>query len=83
MKILKESEVNVDRQKIQMHHKVFRKVFDKIDQDFDNYAVVLASELPGYNSEWCAEAMTSTEIAKARAQNTFAQAVTDMLLANM
>ena len=85
MKVIKESlkEATSASDKVRMHNKVYKKVFDKLNQDFDNYAIVLASELPGYDPSWCAEAFTKTEIARGTMQDSFAIAVTDMLLANM
>lgn len=78
---LKESMLPED--KVKMYHQVYRKVFDKLDHDFDNYAIVLASELPGYDPSWCAEAFDKTEITKGKMQDSFAIAITNMLLDKM
>lgn len=85
MKIIKESlkEAMPPADKVALYHKVYRKVFDKLDHDFDNYAIVLASELPEYDPSWCAEAFAKTEVTKGKMQDSFAIAITDMLLANM
>lgn len=67
-------------EKVKMYHKVYQKVFDKLDHDFDNYANVLASELSEYDPNWCAEAFSKTEVTKAKMQDSFAIAITNMLL---
>lgn len=82
MKVIKESlnEAMLPADKVKLYHKVYRKVFDKLDHDFDNYAMVLASELPEYDPNWCAEAFAKTEITKGKMQDSFAIAITNMLL---
>lgn len=78
---LKESMLPAD--KVEMYHKVYRKVFDKLDRDFDNYAIALASELPEYDPNWCAEAKSRMEMNMERYQDSFAIAITNMLLDKM
>ena len=82
MKVIKESlkEAMLPADKVKLYHKVYRIVFDKLDHDFDNFAIELASKLPEYDPNWCAEAFAKTEITRGKMQDSFAIAVTNMLL---
>ena len=85
MKVIKESlnEAITPKERIKIYHKIYAKVIDRLDQAFDNFAIELASELPEYDPTWCAEGGSSAEDKKNSVQDSFAVAITDMLLMNL
>lgn len=85
MKVIKEglTEAVTPAENIKLRHKIYAKVIDRLDQAFDNFAIELASELPGYDPNWCAEGRSAAEDKKNSVQDSFAIAIVDMLLANM
>ena len=85
MKVIKESlnEATTPNDNIKLRHKVYAAVNAVIDSAFDNFAIALASDMPEYDPNWCAEGQSESEIRKNKAQDSFAVAITDMLLANL
>lgn len=85
MKVIKESlnEAVTPTEHIKLYHKIYAKVIDRLDQAFDNFAIELAGELPEYDPNWCAEGRSAAEDKKNSVQDSFAVAITDMLLANL
>mgnify|MGYP003307173447 CR=1 FL=1 len=85
MKVIKESlkEAATPAENIKLRHKVYNAVNAAIDAAFDNFAIALASDLHDYDPNWCAEGQSKEEAKKNQLQDSFAIAITDMLLANM
>ena len=85
MKVIKENlnEGITPKEHIKLYHKIYAKVIDRLDQAFDNFAIELASELPEYDPNWCAEGRSASEDKKNSVQDSFAVAIVDMLLANL
>ena len=85
MKVIKEGlvEAVTPEDNIKLRHKVYNAVNAAIDSAFDNFAIALASEISDYDPNWCADGQTPAEDKKNKAQDSFAIAITDMLLANL
>lgn len=81
MKVIKESIDSKDN--IKLRHKLYNVVMETIDIAFDNFALTLGEKIPEYDPSWCAEGQSSSEDRKNELQNSFAIAITDMLLAEL
>ena len=85
MKVIKESldEATTPAENIKLRHKLYAVVMDTIDATFDNFALTLGDKVPEYDPAWCAEGRSASEDRKNRLQDSFAIALTDMLLAGL
>lgn len=81
MKVIKESIDSKDN--IKLRHKLYNVVMETIDIAFDNFALTLGEKIPEYDPSWCAEGQSASEDRKNELQNSFAIAITDMLLAEL
>ena len=82
MKVIKESlrEATNPSDNIKLRHKLYNVVMETIDNVFDNFALTLSDKVPEYDPSWCAEGQSASEIRKDKLQDSFAIAITDMLL---